>query len=74
MDIEVAKVLAAALALFPMGMVGLALGKIFSSYNESIARNPNSADELNKKYVLSFAFTEALGIFAFVTALIIIFG
>ena len=74
MDIESIKLLAAAIALLPLIGVALALGRIFSSYNESIARNPSASDELNKKFFLNFAMTEALGIFALVVALIILFG
>ena len=74
METEAVKLLAAALALVPIGFVGMALGKIFSSYNESVGRNPTAAEELNKKYFLSFAMTEALGIFALVVSLLILLG
>jgi len=74
MDIEAIRLLAAALALLPIIGVGLALGKIFSSYNEAVGRNPNAAEILDKKFFLSFALTEALAIFALVVSLIILFG
>jgi F-type H+-transporting ATPase subunit c len=74
MDIEAAKLFAAALALLPLAGVGVAMGMIFSSYNEAVGRNPSSAELLDKKFFLSFALTEALAIFALVVSLIILFG
>lgn len=74
MDLEVAKLFAAAIALLPLFGVGLGLGMIFSSYNEAVGRNPASAEILDKKFFLTFALTEALAIFALVVSLIILFG
>ncbi len=74
MEIEAAKLIAAALALLPILGVGIGLGLIFGSYNEAVGRNPSASDLLDKKYFLSFAFTEALAIFALVVSLIILFG
>lgn len=73
MDVEAAKLIAAALALLPILGVGLALGNIFSSYNEAVGRNPSSADILEKKFFISFALTEALAIFALGVSLVILF-
>lgn len=73
MDVEAAKLIAAALALLPILGVGLALGNIFSSYNEAVGRNPTSADILEKKFFISFALTEALAIFALGVSLVILF-
>jgi len=73
MDYESVKLLAAALSLLPMAVVALALGRIFSSYNESVGRNPTAAEELNKKFFISFALTEALAIFSLVVCLLILF-
>lgn len=74
MELEAVKLLAAALALLPLIGVSLALGKVFSSYNESVGRNPAAAEHLDKKFFLAFAFTEALAIFALVVSLIILFS
>ncbi len=74
MEQEAIKLIAAALALLPLFGVGLALGHIFSSYNEAIGRNPSSAEILDKKFFISFALTEALAIFALVVSLVILFG
>ncbi len=74
MELEAAKLIAAALALIPIAGVGIGLGMIFSSYNEAVGRNPSSTEILDKKFFLSFALTEALAIFALVVSLIILFG
>lgn len=74
MELEAAKLIAAALALIPIAGVGVGLGLIFSSYNNAIGRNPGAADLLEKKFFLTFALTEALAIFALVISLVILFG
>ncbi|MAF98569.1 MAG: F0F1 ATP synthase subunit C [Micavibrio sp.] len=74
MELEAAKLIGAALALLPIAGVGIGLGMIFSSYNEAIGRNPSSADLLEKKFLLTFALTEALAIFALVIAFMIMFS
>lgn len=74
MELEAAKLIAAAIALLPMFGVGIGLGHIFASYNEAVGRNPSAAELLDKKYFLAFALTEALAIFALVVSLIILFG
>lgn len=74
MEVDVGmKLLAAAIALLPMFGVGIALGLIFSSYNEAAGRNPSAVEILDKKYFISFALTEALAIFALGVSLIILF-
>ncbi len=74
MDLESAKLIASALALLPILGVGIGLGLIFASYNNAVGRNPSAAEQLDKKFFLTFALTEALAIFALVISLIIMFG
>lgn len=74
MELEAAKLIGAALALLPIAGVGIGLGMIFSSYNEAVGRNPSAADILEKKFLLTFALTEALAIFALVIAFMIMFS
>lgn len=74
MELEAVKLIAAALALLPLAAVGIALGMIFSSYNEAIGRNPSASEQLEKKFFLTFALTEALAIFALVISLMILLG
>ncbi len=73
MELEAAKLIAAALALLPILGVGIGLGLIFSSYNEAVGRNPGATELLDKKFFLTFAFTEALAIFALLVSFIILF-
>ncbi len=74
MDLATMKLLASALALLPLTGVGIALGMIFASYNNAVGRNPSAAEQLDKKFFLTFALTEALAIFALVISLVILFG
>lgn len=74
MEADVLKLFAAVLALIPLVTVALALGWIFSSYNNAIGRNPNAAEFLDKKFFLMAAFTEALGIFGLVISVMILFS
>lgn len=74
MEHESVKLIAAALALAPMIAVALALGNIFSSYNEAAGRNPTAAAVLDKKFFISAALTEALALLAFAIAAFILVG
>lgn len=74
MEVEAAKLIGAALALIPIAGVGIGLGLIFSSYNQAVGRNPSAADLLEKKFLLTFALTEALAIFALVISFMIMFS
>jgi F0F1-type ATP synthase membrane subunit c/vacuolar-type H+-ATPase subunit K len=74
MEVEAAKLIGAALALIPIAGVGVGLGMIFASYNEAVGRNPSAVDLLEKKFLLTFALTEALAIFALVISFMIMFS
>ncbi len=74
MDLQAAKLLAAALALLPLLGVGIGLGLIFSSYNEAVGRNPGAMELLDKKFFLTFALTEALAIFALLVSFYLVFA
>lgn len=74
MELEAMKLLAAAIALLPLLGIGIGLGLIFSSYNQAVGRNPSAVEQLDKKFFLTFALTEALAIFALVISLLILFG
>ena len=74
MDAETMKSLAAAIAI-ALGSFGpgIGLGMIGSKAMEALGRNPEASDELFVPLILSLAFTEAIGIYALVVALIIKF-
>jgi F0F1-type ATP synthase membrane subunit c/vacuolar-type H+-ATPase subunit K len=73
MDVNVAKLLAAGIALLPLFGVGLGLGKLFSSFIEAVGRNPGAKKDVFQIGMIGAAMTEAIGIFALVVALILIF-
>lgn len=52
---------------------GLGLGFIGAKAMEALGRNPEAADKIFVPLILSLAFTEAIGIYALVVALIIKF-
>jgi F-type H+-transporting ATPase subunit c len=74
MDPESMRFLAAALAI-ALGSIGpgLGLGMIGSKAMEALGRNPEASDQIFVPLILSLAFTEAIGIYALVVALIIKF-
>jgi len=74
MDPETARQLAAAIAI-AIGALGpgLGLGMIGSKAMEALGRNPEASEQIFVPLILSLAFTEAIGIYALVVALIIKF-
>ncbi len=74
MDPQSAQFLATAIAI-GLGAIGpgLGLGLIGSKAMEALGRNPEVSDKLFVPFILSLAFTEAIGIYALVVALIIKF-
>ncbi|HNQ91797.1 MAG TPA: ATP synthase subunit C family protein [Alphaproteobacteria bacterium] len=74
MELEAVKLLAGAIALIPLAGVAIGLGRIFGAYNEAVGRNPGAVDLLNKKFMFTFAVTEALGIFALLISFYLVFA
>lgn len=70
---EGVRFLATALALLPLFAVALALGKIFSDWITSLARNPAAKDTVQPVGLLAFALTEAVGLFTLIIAFLILF-
>lgn len=70
---EGVRFLATALALLPLFAVALALGKIFSDWITSLARNPGARDTVQPVGLLAFALTEAVGLFTLIIAFLILF-
>ena len=62
--------------LMAIGMLGAALGvgNIFSSLLSAIARNPSAADQLQRMALIGAGLAEAMGLFAFVIAMLLIFS
>jgi F-type H+-transporting ATPase subunit c len=74
MDVSGLKYIGVGLTVF--GMLGAALGvsNIFSSLLSSISRNPSEAEQLQRLALIGAGLTEAMGLFAFVLAILILFG
>jgi len=74
MDSESMRFLASALAI-GLGALGpgLGLGMIGSKAMEALGRNPEAREAIFVPLILGLAFTEAIGIYALVVALIIKF-
>lgn len=62
--------------LMSLGMLGAALGvgNIFKSLLDSVARNPSATDQLQRLAFIGAGLAEAMGLFAFVLALVILFA
>ncbi|MDG1437263.1 MAG: F0F1 ATP synthase subunit C [Rickettsiaceae bacterium] len=58
------------------GMVGAAIGvgNIFSSLLNAIARNPSASDQLQRMALIGAGLAEAMGLFSFVIAMLLIFS
>ncbi len=73
MDLQVAKMFSAAIALLPLFGVALALGNIFSTLISSIARNPSAKDAMLPVAILGFALTETVALFSLLISFLILF-
>ena len=74
MDAEAAKYIGAGLAT--LGMIGsaLAVGNIFGNFLAGALRNPSAAPSQTANLFVGIAFAEALGIFSFLIALLLMFA
>ena len=68
-----AKLIGAGIATFGMGLAALGVGIIFGLFLQGALRNPAAANSQRPNLLFGFAVTEALGIFSFLVALILLF-
>lgn len=63
------------IGLTTIGMAGAAIGvsNIFSALVNSIARNPSATDNMQKMALVGAGLAEAMGLFSFVIAMLLIF-
>jgi F-type H+-transporting ATPase subunit c len=73
MDPNAAKLIGAGLAAIGIGLTGIGVGNLFGQFLSGALRNPSAADGQFGRLVFGFAVTEALGIFAFLVALVLLF-
>jgi F-type H+-transporting ATPase subunit c len=74
MDVHSAALIGAGLAALGTGIAALGVGSIFGQYLNGVARNPEADAKLFGRAIFGFAVTEALGLFAFLVALILMFA
>ena len=72
-DVEAARMIGAGFAVISLFGVGLAIGNIFSTLINAVARNPEVEPQLFKIGILGFALTEAVALFALLIAFLILF-
>ena len=62
--------------LATLGMIGAAIGvgNIFCSFLDAAMRNPSAAPQQSGNLFLGMALAEALGLFAFVISMLILFA
>lgn len=73
MDPQAAKLIGAGLATIALAGVGVGIGQIFGNYVAAAVRNPAAAPKVFGNVLLGFALTEAIGLFALVIAMLILF-
>ena len=73
MEAEAAKFVGAGLACVGMAGAGIGVGNLFGQYLSGALRNPSAAQGQFSNLIFGFAVTEALGIFSFAVALILLF-
>lgn len=74
MDIEMMKVLGAALAV-AIGVAGPALGEAYIAGKtmEAVSRNPEMSGKMFTNMLIAMAFVESLGVYCFLVSLILLF-
>lgn len=73
MEPQAAKYIGAGLAMLGMIGAGVGLGVMFGNYLQGALRNPSAAAGERPMLFIGMALTEALGIFALVVAILILF-
>jgi F-type H+-transporting ATPase subunit c len=73
MSVEAARMIGAAVAVLALYGVGMSMGNLFSTWINSVARNPEAEEKVRFMGMLGFALTESIALFALLIALLILF-
>ena len=71
---ELGRMIGAGIAAIGMGGAAIGVAFIFGNYLSSALRNPAAAQGQFGRLIFGFAVTEALGIFSFLIALLLMFA
>ena len=74
MDLTTIKFIGVGLTSFGMLGAAIGVGNIFSGLLNAIARNPSAGDQLQRMAFIGAGLAEAMGLFSFVIAMLIIFS
>ena len=74
MDLIALKYIGVGLLAIAMAGAAIAIGNIFGSFFNAIARNPSASDKIEKYIYIAVGLAEAMGIFAVLLAFLILFG
>lgn len=74
METEAAKLIGAGLACAGLIGAGIGVGSIFGNFLSGAMRNPAAADAMFGRVLVGAAFAEALGLFALVIAILILYS
>ena len=74
MELDAAKAIGAGIACIGMGGAGVGLGILFGNYVAGALRNPSAAAGQFTNLLIGVAFTESLGIFSLLIALILLYA
>ncbi|MCI4664368.1 MAG: F0F1 ATP synthase subunit C [Neomegalonema sp.] len=70
---EMGQYIGAGLACLAMAGAGIGIGHVAGNFLNGALRNPAAAKEQQGNFFVGMAFAEALGIFGFVVALLLLF-
>jgi F-type H+-transporting ATPase subunit c len=73
MDPQAAKLIGAGIACIGMAGAAIGVGNIFGNFLSGALRNPSASQSQFANLIFGFAVTEALGIFSFLVALLLLF-
>ena len=74
MELEALKFIGAGLSSLGLIGAGVGVGLVFSAYLNGVARNPSAEPKMKGLTFVGGAFAEVLGLLAFATSMVIIYG